>query len=166
MKLIEIDGDLVEIWLKREIDVGFHQANCFNNFGSGLALQVKKRIPDAQIIDSLTVRGDPKKLGQFSAYEKQKERQVFINLYGQYRYGKDKQYTDYDALFSALTKSCEFIQKLGYSNERLGFPYKLGAGTGGGNWEEKIFPMIKYVFEETDFEVYIIKLKSKNKKLD
>lgn len=163
MKLIEIEGDLVEMWLKREIDVGFQNCNCFNTQNSGLARQVKAKIPDVFEIDSLTVRGDPKKLGQFSAYEKQKERQIFINLYGQYKYGRENiQYLDYDALFKALTSSCEFILKLGYGNERLGFPHGMGAGLARGDWS-KILPMIKYVFGETDFEVYIIKLNSKLK---
>lgn len=113
-----------------------HQANCFNVMGSGIAKSISQKYPSASVADKNTVRGDPKKLGNFTmAFTKYGS---IFNLYGQYNTGKN---TDYDYLRNALRSMAIFL--LGaksfftYASNGIcvGLP-KIGAGIGGGDWDK------------------------------
>lgn len=123
-------GNLVTAWLDGEVDVLIHQANCFNTFGSGIAKEIRERIPGAYEADCQTLKGAKSKLGDFTVYSHESGRLVY-NLYGQYDYGKrHKIYTSYTALFRGLLAIQEdLVRPL-----RIGIP-KLGCGLGGGDWK-------------------------------
>ena len=125
-------GDLIELAKDGNFDVIIHQCNCFNTFGSGIARQIKINFPSAYIADLQTLQGDIDKLGTFTSANINDL--VICNAYGQYRYGRNKQYTDYDALKKALTAIYST-----YGNVRYGMP-KIGCGLAGGDWNivEKI----------------------------
>ena len=122
-------GNLVDAWLDGEVDVLIHQCNCYNTFGSGIAKEIRERIPEAYDADCKTIKGDVGKLGDFTVYSHESGRLVY-NLYGQYGYGRERRiYTSYPNLFKGL---------LGIQNDlvrplRIGIP-KLGCGLGGGDW--------------------------------
>jgi O-acetyl-ADP-ribose deacetylase (regulator of RNase III) len=76
-----------------------------------------------------------------------------INLAAQLFYGYDgRRYTSYDAFWACLGKIKEQVPK----GSKIGFPYKIGCGLGGANWQV-IFQMIMEVLEE-DYQVYIYTL--------
>lgn len=108
-----------------------HQANCFNTMGTGVALALRTRWPKIYIADCETIKGDKSKLGSFSkTWVNQK--QIVINMYGQYAYGRDKQYTDYEAVTKAFNAICELAVKLKITT--IAIPYKMGCNNAGGDW--------------------------------
>ncbi len=125
-------GNLVTAWLSNEVDILVHSCNCFHTFGSGIAKEIRERIPEAYQADLKTERGSVFKLGDYTQYEAPNG-QLVINLYGQYDYGRTGQrYTEYGSLNLGLGL-------LG-NNLDLSKPYvigvpKLGCGLGGGDWE-------------------------------
>lgn len=127
-----------------------HQVNCQGVMGSGLARQVKSMFPevfnaykkkcnafggknlgDAQLCSCLAPVG-----------------YIVANLFGQDRYGRDKQYTDYEALRSALYNIS------GMDNTVYRIPYKMGCGLGGGDWD-RVLDIIQEELVDKGCEVEI-----------
>ena len=78
------------------------------------------------------------------------ENKTVVNMFAQQYYGYDVlRYTSYDAFWACLGKIKEFVPK----GSTIGFPWKIGCGLGGANWEV-IMTMIEEVLAE-DYEVYI-----------
>jgi hypothetical protein len=79
-------------------------------------------------------------------------RQCVVNMFAQAFYGyDDSRYTSYDAFWNCLNELKNKIPK----NSTIAFPYKIGCGLGGANWEI-IEKMIDVVF--ADYGVFIYKL--------
>lgn len=77
---------------------------------------------------------------------------IIANIFGQDGYGRDKCYTDYDALRKAFTPiSLEFP----YRTVRI--PYKLGCGLAGGDWVV-VWHIISKTLVENGSDVQIWKL--------
>jgi len=127
------DQDILIAFENREIDVLIHQCNCFHVWGKGLAPQIKRKYPTAYDADLATVCGDKYKVGQFSL-SIINDNQIIINLYGQYTYGKGKQ-TIYPAIINGFQNIKKFLSKMGMDECRIGIPYKIGCGNGGGDWK-------------------------------
>lgn len=87
-------------------------------------------------------------------------KQIIINLYSQYRYGKDKCYTDYAAFQKGLTSIVKWLEARDNPRPVIGIPYGIGSGLAGGNWYS-INNIIKAVFEPSQFKVLICKLPDK-----
>ena len=71
-------------------------------------------------------------------------------LFGQYKYGTDKQQTDYKALEEAL-----FTLKINAKDHNLSvsIPVNLGCGLAGGSWEI-VYKIIEEVFHDYDVVLY------------
>jgi len=130
----EIKGDLISLAKEGEFDIIVQGCNCFCTMGKGLAPQIKETFPGAWKADLATIKGDMKKLGNYSySYEKVKDGKllVVINAYTQYRYNKKGEknlHLDYDALTIVLKK----INSV-FAGKSIGVPL-IGAGLAGGNW--------------------------------
>jgi len=126
----ETVGNLLDMAEAGEFDVIVHGCNCFCTMGSGIAKQVRERYPQAYAVDKNTAKGDISKMGRFSYTTIVGENHSFniINAYTQFRYGLDKQHTDYDAIRNAFK-----LIKRKFSGLRIGYPM-IGAGLGGGDW--------------------------------
>ncbi len=143
MAIKEIYGDLIQIGLDKKIDVLVHGCNCFNNMGSGIAVDVKKKFPEAYERDQQTTRGSTDKLGTYTAVESKGI--IVVNAYTQYGYGPmgktaefvrtginkagRKDHFDYTG-FRDILRSL----KSEFTGLRFGFPL-IGAGLAGGDWE-------------------------------
>ena len=125
-------------------DILCHQVNCQGAFGYGIAGQVKKLFPEVEKTYKRITKqwiekenGDTSKLlGRVSAQPVEKDGRWFLigNLYGQDDYGRKKMvYTDYDALEKAMGEIRSFLEARG-KNETVAFPYKIGCGSAGGDW--------------------------------
>lgn len=107
-----------------DIDQGIicQQVNCQKVMGSGLALSIRKKWPivyeEYKKIDG--------KLGDIDLVKVSFDLYV-ANLYGQDRYGRDKRYTDYDAVRMCLKKLKEW-------DKQIYIPCGMGCTLGGGNW--------------------------------
>ena len=130
-----------------------HQVNCQGKMGSGVAKQIRDRWPEvytnyARVVDS-------KMLGSVQILYIEDANipyQCVVNMFAQKFYGYDgRRYTSYDAFWNCLNELKNKIPK----NSTIAFPYKIGCGLGGANWEI-IEKMIDVVF--ADYGVFIYKL--------
>lgn len=131
--IYKIYGDL----LKSDCDVIAHQTNCFSKMGSGIAKQIAIKYPEALWIDKHFSNIPQDKLGQCSyCWDNGK---IIVNLYGQYNYGKNGKFTNYNALENAInimmSKLPIFKASIGKEEIKIGMPYKIGCDRGGGDWD-------------------------------
>ncbi len=168
-KLIYKDGNLLT---DPSIAVIGHQANCQNTFGSGIAASIKEMYPSAYEADTLSAKNKANVLGNISYVGTKKDDRhvVIFNLYGQNLFGKETRKTDYEALFSALSRMkgvCDMAKgtysALGKPMPTVGFPYKMGCDRGGGDWRI-VERLIEVAFEGYEGDVAIVKYnESKNR---
>lgn len=100
--------------------------------GSGLAKQIRNKYPivyDEYVSLCKQHKDDTKSLLGFIQGVHINEYQDVVNLFAQDGYGRDKQYTDYDAL-----RKCLKLVNSYYKGKIVGLPYKMGCGLGGGRW--------------------------------
>lgn len=146
-------GDL----LQSDCEVIAHQANCFSKMYSGIAGQIRKIYPDAVKADEEFPFKPALRLGGCSFCDtvgtNGLHKRVY-NLYGQYSMGTDKQHTDYKALESALDTMMIHLEKSGMSNVKIGVPWRMGCGLGGGDWNV-VEEILKRVSERHRRDIYI-----------
>jgi O-acetyl-ADP-ribose deacetylase (regulator of RNase III) len=131
----KVKGDLIQLGKDNEFDIIMHGCNCFCAMGGGLAPQIAKNFPDAELADNETIRGDAGKLGTYTIG--MHGRLVILNAYTQYstsRTGEDV--FEYIAFQRVLDK---IAQRFGAW--RIGLPL-IGMGLAGGD-ATRIMPMIE-----------------------
>ena len=134
------------------IDSGIicHQVNCKGKMGAGIALKIRKKWPIVykEYIDFFN--SGKLQLGNIQTI--QVKPNIYVgNLMGQYGYGRDKQYTDHEALKSSLSKIYQWsIDR----NLQIYLPYKIGCGLAGGDWK-----IVKSIIYETITNPVICKWK-------
>lgn len=108
-----------------------HQVNCQGKMGRGIALDIKNRYPVAFNKYKLQCAHGQMKLGKIQVV--QVAANLFIgNLAGQDRYGRDKRYTDYDAVRTCLKKIKIWAAE---RSIQVYIPYKMGCSNAGGDWD-------------------------------
>ena len=133
-------GNLVDAFINNEVNVLIQQCNNFCTQNSGLAKEIKARLPEMFAADCETIKGDIGKLGSYSyAFFEgdNKSLKYGFNLYGQHSYGIDKQHTDYIAIGTGLCsirKLLDLVSRDDKTDIKIGLA-KLGCGLGGGSWE-------------------------------
>ena len=140
-------GNLLDAAERGDVGIIMHGCNCFHAMGSGIAGEIAKRYPDVPRVDrEETNRGDPSKLGSFTApYVAQKAVKTWdeanvlpknrlvpldnpflcINLYTQFKPGPD-------FIASVFPTAVRDINKR-YHGKTIGIPL-IGCGIGGGDW--------------------------------
>lgn len=133
-----------------------HQANCQNTMGSGIAKQIREKYPEAYEADCKTTAGDYNKLGRFS-WVKAPDGKYIYNCYSQFRYGREKRHTNYEAIYTGLSS----IKEHAIQNqlEILSLPYNMGCMSGGGSWNI-VRAIIQDIFYKSDINLYICKYTS------
>lgn len=166
MAIVEVKGNLIEWAREGKLGVIAHQANCMNNFGKGLARQLRLAFPALYRADLMTVRADQSKLGRTSIAELMNHPSgepnlslYGVNLYGQYSTNAVEKRTDYRALSRALGEMSGMSLVKG---KVIGLP-RLGCGNGRGDWakvkqliEQWLVPIADtiYVFELPEAEEF------------
>lgn len=157
----EIDGDLVSLWKKGDVDWLVHCCNAQGVMGSGIALQVAQQIPEA-----------------FTAYRRFHENTLdfdilgvanivdlcfrkdnlhgVVNLIGQRSYGSGERFVSYDAIETSLREFRTYLEKHAAATPIIGIPYKMGSDRAGGDWAV-IEAIIKSVFSTFDCTIVIVK---------
>jgi len=151
--VIIMHGDLLET----PFQFIAHQVNCMGVMGAGLAKQIAQRYPfiyaayrdycaDWDFSEELL--GKAFGVGCNDGHTGH----IIYNLFGQYKYGRDKKYTNEAALEEALWRMIDDIRfewsqqgDSGIGQICIAIPYKIGCGLGGGNWEE-----VKAIFENIE----------------
>jgi O-acetyl-ADP-ribose deacetylase (regulator of RNase III) len=125
-----------------DIDRGVlcHQVNCQKAMGSGIALQIRKKWPKVYVDYAAKSIWH---LGDCQLVEVSNDLWV-ANCAGQFRYGRDKQHTNYLALETSLSKAYSFAKKAGLP---CYVPYKIGCNLAGGDWAIATY-MIESMFPE------------------
>ena len=135
--------------LTSKTDVIGHQTNC-KGIAGGLAGDVFKQHPECYepYLQCCKVN---KPLGTAQLL-KMNDGRVLANIFGQNEAGAA---TDYKMVLSALKDLKKQMDSLGLKSRSL--PYGMGAGIGGGDWNE-IFGLIEEVFGPTLIKVVLCKL--------
>lgn len=140
-------------------DIICHQVNCQGVMGHGLALQIKNKFPmvfeayydlcsDYEVKDFF---------GKIQCVEYENGKYV-ANIFAQNFYGTDKQYTDYQALETALVSLFNAVTNLDkYKYKTIAMPFNMGCGLGGGDWT-MVEGMIEQLSSSFNCDVTIYKL--------
>ena len=145
-----IHGNLLET----NAQIIAHQVNCRGVAKSGIAKQIMKKYPEVKALYTmLCKRETPEKLIGTALFAECKDGKIIANLFGQNGFGRDRQYTEYEALDNAMKQLREFMLTKGYIS--VAFPYKIGCGLGGGDWN-----VVKLLIDKhfRDFECYVCEL--------
>ena len=144
-----VDGDI----LQAKEDIIAHQVNAMGVMGSGLAKQIKEKYPEVfEQYRKFFINNKFTALGKCQIVKTDDNKYV-ANLFGQLKYGRDKQYTDYKALEEAL-----FSLKVSAKdhNKSVAIPFNLGCGLAGGSWPF-VYNMIEEVFHDYNAILYRLK---------
>jgi len=148
-----IKGDLVkaiETAHEGGPQIMMHVCNNCGVMGSGIALQVKQRLPDAYYAyQDFEAEYDGLPLGTISYSDN------VINLHAQDGYGRGIRHLDYEALYQSLEKAAVHIARCGI--ERVGVPYRMGSDRAGGDWGV-VLAMLEAVFAHPNVKVLIYQL--------
>lgn len=150
-----VKGDL----LKSNCDYICHQVNCQGKMNSGIAKQIREKWP--VVYDNYIMKyfnslpeillGDIQIVNINTTGADEKAQQV-INMFAQQHYGYDgRRYTSYDAFWNCLN----LIKQSVPTDKKIGFPYNIGCGLGGANWNV-ILTMIDTVLADYTVEIYVL----------
>lgn len=147
-------GDILD----SDANIIAHQVNCMGFMNDGLAKRIRETYPQVferykKTCEDFHKNKESKRLlGKFQVVELPDGQQIY-NIFGQYQFGRDKCFTNYDALREALTdiESCARL-----NNQKVALPYKLGCGLSGGEWTI-IEAIIIDVFAESEVVVELWK---------
>ena len=150
--LIYEEGDIVN----GNYDIFCQQVNCQHKMGSGLARQIRNKYPE---VYKAYMDIKDQRLGFIDSVET-KDGRICVNMFAQDNYGRDgKCYTNYKAFEACLNAIIGLIEdrhiKIG---AKIAFPYKIGCGLGGGNWDI-IRDLIDKFSEKVEQDVVIVSLK-------
>lgn len=144
----QVDGNAVSALLNGDVDFLIHVSNCQGRFNSGVAKEVRERVPNAYLDYMNYHRGNNGGLvlGEVSGSD------GVINLHAQEYYGYDgKRYLNY----GALSKCLSWVNLSVESGTKIAVPYKMGSDRAGGDWE-----IVKELVEFylSDFDIVYYKL--------
>lgn len=136
VKITNIKGNIIKMFLLGEIDVGVHGCNCKHIMGGGLAKTVKEFLPDMYKKDceSPNFGGDIK----YVSYNIHDKVSYFVNAYTQEDLGVNH---NEDRLL--FIETCFDKINETFKNKVIGVPW-IGAGLAGGNWS-----IIKPIIEKS-----------------
>lgn len=149
--------------LEADVEYICHQVNCQGRMRSGIAKQIREKWPlvfDRYEcwVDYHSSRGGPRALLGECQYIEVSPEQTVVNLFAQEHYGYDnRRYTSYDAFWSCLGQITKTVPK----RSKIGFPYRIGCGLGGANWQ--VIETMIYAVLGKDYDVYIYVLEGEEK---
>lgn len=123
-----------------------HQVNLQGVMGAGLAKQIRLKYPEVYQSYSYWCKSGKLTLGS-NQYLKVSDGLWICNMAAQKSYGRDKRYTNYDALRLCLRELNATAGSL-----PVYLPYGIGCGLAGGDWGV-VLPMIETVFRDRDVTI-------------
>jgi O-acetyl-ADP-ribose deacetylase (regulator of RNase III) len=148
--ILYYDGDAIHNFLiSSKYNAFMHGANCQATMNSGIAKDVKQKLPELYHadLDYHLLYKPHEKLGKFSHVvygndEKSTPHKMAFNLYTQLDYGHTQRHFNYGAFMNAMDSAIQFmIEKGCYEIDnnllktiRIVIP-KIGCGLGKGDWE-------------------------------
>lgn len=127
-----------------------HQVNCFGA-AAGLAADIFRKWPTAgQDYRQLTIRCQAKALlgmAQFTGEQKDKDRHIICNLFGQYEPGPAYNPKKLEQALEQLGNTARIM------NWSVALPFKISCGIAGGDWDE-VLQIIERTMEGVDCVIY------------
>ena len=108
-----------------------HQVNCMGKMGTGIALAIRQKW--LKSYEDYIQAYEDNQLYLGNVIISRVDYNLFVaHCCGQYKYGRDKRYTDYKALKQCFEKVKEWsnIYRL-----QVYIPYKMGCNNAGGKWK-------------------------------
>ena len=137
-----------------------HQVNCRGVMKAGVANQIRKKYPSVAREYTAFCRSEmqPVLLGRTLFLDVRREDGSSLcvaNLFGQDGYGRDKVYTDYTALGTALSEVRTHAENAAYTH--VAFPCGMGCGLAGGDWSI-VYDLISKAFlnSTVGVELYLL----------
>lgn len=128
-------GNVVDALLDNKVDLLLHVANCQGKMNSGVAKEIRARIPEAYNSYLQYKEFYGLALGTISRtnYHNEKVTPIVVNAHAQEYYGYDgHRYLNYGALSSSLKEVVTLCKS--FEVQRVGIPYKMGCDRAGGDW--------------------------------
>ena len=158
--ITQVKGDLLTMFKDGWFDAIVHQVNTKGIMGGGLALQIKEQFPIAFEDYKMGCDEFPDLLASFA--RSKTEHGVIFHLFGQSDIGTHRRMTNYAALSKALIGAIENLADEIDGTLRVGIPYQIGCGLGGGEWDivSQLIEDTHAIFREldVDLEITIVKL--------
>lgn len=129
--------DAIQYVLDNDDSFMLHIVNCQGVMGSGIADQVRQRVPRAYKSYMDAYETDKLQLGCVTG------RDGVLNLAAQDKYGRDRRHLNYGALSECLV--C-VGQAFGF-DAPIVIPYMMGCDRAGGDWEV-VLEMVTYYFDD------------------
>lgn len=140
-------SDLLELFRQNKLDGIAHQTNIEKAMGKGIALKISQAFPEAK--NSLKMSSGS--LGEVSYC--QTPHGIIFNVSAQSLSGIGRK-TNYEAFYRGMEEvSIMCSNRKGF---RLGVPYMIGCGLGGGDWRI-ISAMLYALFEESSVNLIVCK---------
>ena len=158
--LFKMTGDLVE---SDVVDIFCHQTNCFGVMRSGIAGQIAQKYDIVRQKDIEYCKNKTRDILGTNLYVRLPDGRVCVNMYAQYKFGRDRCYTEYDKLQQCLNELAERMSSLD-SDYKIGFPYKMSCGLAGGNWTI-VENMLDQFSENVVQNVFIVELEHKERNI-
>ena len=140
-------GNAVSALINGDIDILLHVCNNKSVMGSGIALEIKNRIPDAFV----AYKEISSELGTctygWTSKTSHKSGMV-VNMVAQDGYGQGVRHLNYGALAECLKEVSSLNKTL-----RVGLPYKMGADRAGGDWEI-VLELVSFILKDFDVTIY------------
>ncbi len=134
-----------------------HQCNCVTHRAAHLSASMFARFPYADVYSGRT---DPDEMGTIAVRGNGNEKRFVIGMFGQFYPGEVKYPSStkdgYEARIKAF-QSCLTNVSLIEDLESVAFPWGIGCGAAGGNWE-KYLAMIQHFSNHVDVPVWVYKL--------
>jgi len=127
-------------------DVIIHGCNCFHTMEAGIAAAIKEKYPGAYLADCESIKG-ANKLGFYTSYYHKKDDITIVNAYTQYYPGANFQLSAFETVMKRIKTNF-------YYRYTLSMP-KIGAGIGGGNWDQ-IEQVLINIFTDKDISIYVL----------
>ena len=143
--------------LKIKEGVICHQVNCMGAAG-GLAGAIFRKYPTAHNQYKITVQSflnDWLPLGTTDLIEVENNLLV-ANMFAQYEYGTESRKTEYGTFRMCIRDLISNIHWQKNPIDKIYFPYGIGCGLGGGDWEI-VREIIKYEFTDYKYKIIICK---------
>jgi O-acetyl-ADP-ribose deacetylase (regulator of RNase III) len=148
-KIINHKGDVIDAALSGEYDKFIHVANCLNIMNAGVALQVRKRIPELYQEDCEFHIKKEHRLGMCSSVVVNET--MMFNLYAQQVPDSSSRQLNYGALVSSLLAALDDCFQAGLEKTiKVCLPRLMGCALSGGDWE-----IVEELLGFIDFECFV-----------
>lgn len=155
MKLIT--KNLIDAFEDKEVESILHGVNCQHKMASGIALEIRNRLPEAFMAYSEFCRSHPipiNRLGRVATA--QTESGVVFNVFTQLNYGREKKrFVNYEAIAQGLEEVAAQCKERGIKS--IGVPFLFACGLGGGSWPI-VEKFLEVSFDKSGAEVILFKL--------